>query len=176
MNSYKLILIIFPLVFVLQLSSCKKLTQFEMDYEQTFNFESSSPVSVPFNISIPPQETNSTSEFEENDTRKNKIEEILLTKMYIEIIDPPEKSLSFLNEIEVFINADGLDELSLAIKEDIPSNIGNYLELDTSNENFDEYIKKDTFSLRIRTIYDEYVLEDLEAKCFMTFFVDAKVV
>ena len=171
--------IISLLVVLYCLSGCKKidkLTQFEIEYEQGFVFNSSSPVSAPFNISMPPQETNSSAEFEEEDTRKDKIQEITLKKMYIEIIDPPNKSMRFLNEIEVYIKADGLAEISLASRLSIPNSIGSYLELDVSNENFQEYIKKDKFSIRLRTIYDEYVLEDLDAKCVMTFFVDAKVI
>lgn len=163
---------------VLLLFSCKKIdsyTQFNIDYEVGLVFQSGSPISVPFNISTPPQETNSTGKFQANDTEKDKIEEIKLTKMYLQIESPSNADFSFLNEVEIFIDADGLSEISLAHKYNISNNIGGYLELDVNENDFKEYVKKDEFTLRVRAVQDEQILQDIEAKCFMRFFVDAKV-
>lgn len=164
---------------VIGFTNCKKidkLTQFDIEYDQDFVFSSSSPVSVPISISTPPQQTNTSSQFASENTNKDKIEEISLKKMYIEITNPPNKSLRFIDEIEVYINADGLTEVSLASRLTVPNSIGGYLEMDVSNKDIKEYLKKDSFTIRLRTIYDEAVLEDLDAKCVMTFFVDAKII
>ena len=164
-------------VFLLS-ASCKKVdsfTQFDIDYDVNVIFQSGSPLSVPFNIATPPMETNSTGKFAANDTDKDKIEEIKLTKMYLQIKTPQGADFSFLDEVEIYIDADGLSEISLAHKYNIPNNIGDYLELTVNENDFKEYIKKDEFSLRVRAVQDEQILQDIEAKCFMRFFVDAKV-
>lgn len=163
---------------MLSFTACKKvdkLTQFDIEYEVGLVFNNTSPISSPFSIATPPQETNASSEFESNDTRKDKIEQINLTKMYLQITNPPSQDFSFLDEVEIFISAEGLSEISLAYRENIPNNIGSYLELNVNGNDFKEYIKKDKFTLRVRVVQDEQIFQDVEANCYMKFFVDAKV-
>lgn len=138
-------------------------------------FGTGSPINSPFSINTPPQETNASAKFEANDTRKDRIEEINLAKIYLQITDPQNQDCTFLDEVEVYINGDGLNEISLAKKQNIPNSIGNYLELNVSGSDFKEYIKKDTFTLRVRVVRDKQIFQDVEADCYMRFFVDAKV-
>lgn len=160
------------------LTSCKKggFTQFDMDYEASVVIQNGTGVSVPFTVLTPDIESNSESEFEVNDTRKDKIEEIRLTKMRLEITSPPGMEFDFLKDIELFISADGLDEILLAYIYDMDNSVGSSINVTCSESDFQEYIKKDKFKLRVRTVSDEYNLSDVEIKIFSTFNVDAKLI
>lgn len=160
------------------LSSCKKggFTKFDIDYEASVVIQNGTGVSVPFSILTPDIESNSESEFEVNDTRKDKIQEISLTAMRLEIVSPSGQEFDFLQDIELFISADGLDEIILAYIYDIDDSVGNVINISCSGSDFQEYIKKDKFKLRVRTVSDEYNLSDVEIKIYSTFNVDAKLI
>lgn len=170
--------IIFMLVVMTTVLSCDKLdelTMFEIEYQQRANIPSSTGVDLPFDIITPETETNSDTEFESNETRKDLIEEIKLIKLELVLDTPADADFSFLKSIEIFISADGLDEISIASVKEVPEDIGNILVLDTSNADLKKYIKKDKYSLRLNTVTDELITRDHELEINSTFFVDAKI-
>lgn len=172
-KKYTFILAIFTL-FV----SCDKLdelTKFNMEYSQRATIPSSAGINLPFDIFTPEMETNSESKFAVNDTRKDLIEEIILTELELVVIAPDTADFSFLNSIEVFISADGLKEIQIASLSDVPEDVGNSITLNTSDIDLKEYIKKDEFSLRLNTVTDELMSTDHELEVNSTFFVDAKI-
>ncbi|SIP94379.1 hypothetical protein [Maribacter ulvicola] len=159
-------------------TACDKLdelTKFNMEYSQRATIPSSAGIDLPFDVFTPEMETNSASTFEVNDTRKDLIEEIKLTKLELVIISPDAADFSFLNAIEVYISADGLEEIKIAYLEEVPENAGSVITLDTSDTDLKEYIKKDEFSLRLNTVTDELMSTDHELEVNSTFFVDAKI-
>jgi len=172
--------IFFVLIIALSstLTSCKKggLTQFDIDYESSIVIQNVTGINTPFSFLTPDVESNSESEFEVNDTRKDKIQEIRLTALRLEIVDPPGQEFDFLKDVELFISADGLDEILLAYKYDIDNAVGSVLNMTCSENDFQEYIKKDKFKLRVRTVSDEVVMSDIEVKIYSTFNVDAKLI
>ena len=163
---------------LLVLFGCKKvdkLTQFDMEFNETAVIPSSTGINLPFNLFTPDVKTNSESTFAVNDTRKDLIEEIILTQLDLTLTSPPNGDLGFLKSIEIFINADGLSEVKVAWKENIPSNVEKYLDLETTNADLKEFIKKDEFSLRLSTVTDEVLASDHQINVHSEFFVDAKV-
>jgi len=131
---------------LLILNDCKqidKLTQFDMDYDETVTLPSTIGINVPFNMFTPDITTNSEETFEINDTRKDLIEEITLKEMTMEVTSPENGDFSFLKSIEVYISADDLDEIKIAWNTDVGSNPGKKITLETSAEDLKEYIKKD---------------------------------
>ncbi|MGB3145964.1 MAG: hypothetical protein WBB24_17845 [Maribacter sp.] len=159
-------------------SSCDKLdelTKFDIAYNQRVTIPSSTGIDLPFDIITPEIETNSESKFEVNDTRKDLIEEIRLTELEMVIISPTEADFSFLNSVEVYISADGLEEILVASLDEVPENAGNTILLNTADVDLKEYIKKDAFSLRLNTVTDELMSSDHEIDVNSTFFVDAKI-
>ena len=173
MRNYFFVLLLIPI-----LGGCSKideLTKFNMDYDQTVILPSSTGVNLPFDMFTPDTETNSETEFSVNDTRKDLIEEIKLTKLELRITSPSEADFSFLNSIEVFLSAEGLDEIKIAYLNEVQDNVGNDLSLDTSDVDLKEYIKKDKFYLRLNTVTDEVMGQDHEIEVKSTFFVDAKI-
>tara|TARA_R110000737_G_scaffold163665_1_gene191265 strand:- start:4026 stop:4559 length:534 start_codon:yes stop_codon:yes gene_type:complete len=152
-----------------------ELTKFDMEYSQRATIPSSTGINLPFDVFTPEMETNSESTFAVNDTRKDLIEEIKLTDLELVMISPEEADFSFLNSIEVYISADGLEEILIANLDEVPEDAGNVITLDTSDTDLKEYIKKDEFSLRLNTVTDELMSTDHELEVNSTFFVDAKI-
>ncbi len=152
-----------------------ELTKFDIEYSQRATIPSSTGIDLPIDVFTPETETNSESEFEVNDTRKDLIEEIKLTQLELVIISPDGADFSFLESISVFISAEGLEEIQIASQTSVPENTSNRLILDTSDMDLKEYIKKDRFSLRLNTVTDELISTDHELEVNSTFFVDAKI-
>lgn len=165
-------------LFLFLLIGCKKLdklTQFNMEYNETVVIQSTTGVNLPFNIGTPDIESNSESTFAVNDTRKDLIEEIILKQLDLTLTTPSNGDLGFLKDIEIYIKADGLSEEKVAWKNDIPTNVDKYIELETTSKDLKEYIKKDNFSLKVTTTTDELITSDHHINIHSVFFVDAKI-
>ncbi len=141
---------VFLLSMVLCFFACKdldELTKFDISYDTSFTVPSESNVNLPLDVFTPEITTDSENQFQVNDTRKDLIEKITLTSLELIITAPEDEDFGFLKSVQVFMKAEGLNEIMIASKEDIPENIGNLLVLDTVDEDLKEYIKKDEFSL-----------------------------
>ncbi|WP_289061290.1 hypothetical protein [uncultured Zobellia sp.] len=173
MRKFLLILTVFA-----TLTSCDKLdelTKFDLDYTTQVTIPSTAGIDLPFEIFTPDVETNSESEFEVNDTRKDLIEEIKLTKLELEITSPDDSDFSFLESLKVYISAEDLDEIMIASKDEIEETVGDVLDVDVIDVDLKDYIKKDKFNLRLETVTDEAMSTDHEIDVNSTFFVDAKI-
>lgn len=159
-------------------SSCKqvdKLTQFKMDYEESFVIPSTIGLNLPFNVMTPKIKTNSSEVFEINETRKDLVEEIILEELTLSISDPVDGDFSFLKSIEIYASAEGVEELLVAWKYDIENDQGNSLQLETSGEDLSPYILMDEFTLRFTTVTDKLILSDHHLEVLASFFVDASI-
>ncbi|MEJ6617415.1 MAG: hypothetical protein QNL61_10955 [Crocinitomicaceae bacterium] len=174
----RVFLIIIGLAIFVLSNSCKKideLTKFEMEYDATVVIPSSSGINLPFNIYSPSVSSNAEATFEINDTRKDLIEEILLKEMVLRVDAPNGGDFGFLESVEIFINAQDLDELKIAWYYNVPDSQGSTLDIFTTAEDLKEYIKKDNFTLRVNTVTDEILTSDYHINIFSRFFVDAKI-
>ena len=170
-----LTLFVFVLLLSFSCSTIDKFTQFEMAYTESVIIESMIGINLPFNLFTPAISSNSESVFEVNDTRKDRIEEVILTSLDLTLSVPENGDFSFLKSIEIYISAADLDELKIAWKDDIPADTGNTIELDTAGEDFKEYIIEDEFTLRVNTVTDEIITSDHQIDIHAVFFVDAEV-
>lgn len=171
-------LILFVSIVAISFLGCKKidkLTQFNMEFNDTATIPSSTGVNLPFNVLTPDVETNSTSTFKANNTRKDLIEEVSLSEIDLTINSPSGRTFSFLKSINIYINADGLSETKIAYYDSVPQNAGGKLNLYTTGANLKEYLTKDEYSLRINAVTDEIISPDYEINIHSVFFVDAKV-
>lgn len=163
---------------IIAMVGCKavdKLTQFEMDYNSSVVIPASIGIDLPSNIQTPDVVTNSESTFEVKDTRKDMIEEVQLTSLKLTITVPENGNFNFMKSISVFMSAEGVPETKIAWKENIANGAGSVLDLETSNEDLKEYIKKDKFTLRLNTVTDELITTDHHIDIHSVFFVDAKI-
>lgn len=168
------------LLFIIILASitfgCKtKFTQFFMDYNSEATIPATSPVDVPFDIYTPDQTTNSSHEFQVNDTRKDKIEKITLDELVITIISPEGETFSFLKDISIYISADGIPEKLVAYKHNIDNSVGATINFDETKEDLQPYVKADNFTIRLETVTDEIITNDIDVNIYTNFFVDAKL-
>lgn len=175
MKSISITLFSFLFLILLNCDKVDEKTQFYMDYTTSVTVPSGTGINLPFDMFTPDIETESESEFESNDTRKDLVEEIILEEMTLTITSPSSKSFDFLKSIEIFVEADGVQETKVAWKENIPENIGGVLALEVSNNDLSAYIKKDKFSLRVKAVTDKILGQDVEIKVDAKFFVDAKI-
>ncbi len=165
-------------ILLLTINSCKevdKLTQFNIDYVSNITIPSTFGVDIPIDIWTPNIPTNSETEFESNNTAKNLIEEIIMTKMSMTITNPNESSFDFLKEIEIYISAEGLAEKKVAWLENIPQTGLKSIELETSTDDLKEYIKADKYKLNTKTVTRQFISQDTDVEINNTFFVDAKI-
>jgi len=163
---------------ILIASSCnklEKLTQFQMQYTTSVVIPSSTGINLPINLFTPDIESNAESTFSLNNTRKDLIQEIKLTKLDLNISSPPNGNFGFLKSIAIFISAEGLSEIEIASKDNIPDNGGSFLSLDTKDVNLKEYITKDQFKLKLNTTTDQIINSDHHIDVQLTLFVDAKI-
>ncbi len=173
----KKILFLFTVV-ILATQSCKevdKLTHFNMDYNEDITIPATLGINLPIDIWTPDIPTNSSSTFESNNTHKDLIEQIILKKMVLTINSPDDASWDFLKNIEIYISANDLDEKKIAWKEDIPQTGLKSVELEVSSDDLKEYIKKDKYKLRTKTVTRQLVSHDTKVDVASTFFVDAKI-
>ena len=126
-NWYRLLLI------ALVLTSCKRqfnsLVNFEISYEQNVTIQNSVGINLPFNLNTPPLETNAENEFRNQNTRSNLISGIYINLLKLEITDPSSEDFSFLERVNIYINAEGLPEARVAWKDPVPENTSNTLVL-----------------------------------------------
>lgn len=159
------------------LTSCKKkLTDFYIDYTSQVVVSSSVGQLIPFSIETPEMETNSDFEFESNDTRKDRVNSIRLVELKLTITSPSNETFSFLNSIEVFISSPNVSEKKVAFKESIPSSVGTVLVCDLVDIELQDFIKEDRYTLRLRTITDETIPQDVDIDVYTNFKVNAKLI
>ena len=171
-------LLILLAIFIVTIQSCKeveKLTQFNMNYKEEITIPATLGINLPIDIWTPDIPTNSTSTFESNNTHKDLIEQIILKKLEMTIKDPASSTWDFLKKIEIYIEADGLAEKKIAWMEDIPQTGLKSIELEVSSEDLKEYIKKDEYKLRTKTVTRQLVSHDTKVEVATKFFVDAKI-
>lgn len=173
----RLILIFMMATVAFGLSSCKKkLTEFTIDYDSEVVVSSSFGQLVPFSLSTPEMETNSEFEFESNNTRKDKVDRIWLNNLTLTITSPSGETFSFLNSVEIFISSPNVAERKVAFKESIPSNVGTTLVCELVDVELQEYIKEETFTLRLVTVTDETIPQDVTINVYTNFSVIAKLI
>jgi hypothetical protein len=165
----------FLLVVLLAVVSCKKDEvgiRFKMDYETSFTVPSGNLLNLPFDLFTPDITTNSEAEFEANDTRKDKIQEIKLESLKLQITSPAGKNFDFLKSVDLYIEAEAMNELRFAYVENVADG-QTTLEVTTTDDNLAEYIKQDKFGMRAKTVQDKVLDQDVEIKATMVFAVKA---
>ena len=151
-----------------------KLTQFDMDYDSSFTVNSGIPANIPFDIVTPVIQTNSESTFEEEKTAKNLIEEISLKELRLVITTPADANLDFLNKIELYIKADGMDEVMIAWADNIPAGTTD-LNMEVESVNLKGFLLADEYQLRIKTTTDEPITKDIDIDIKSVFHVNASI-
>lgn len=153
-----------------------ELTHFDIEYNYTFILPAFGGINLDnLNIESNDVENDTESTFAINNTRKGLIESATLKKFNVTILEPTDAKFTFLNKIEIFVKAEGLDEKLIAWKDNIPNNIGNYLELETTSSDLKKYLTSDAIRVRLKTTSSSPLTEDLLLDLKSTVEVDAKI-
>lgn len=175
MKNASVLLVILSMII---LSSCDKideLTKFDVDYSTSYTVSSTTIIDTPISLFTPDITTNSTTTFENNNTRADLIESIKLRKVRLTLTSPNDGDFDFLKEIRVFIDATDLEEEEIAYEENLEDNGSMVLNLILTNVELKEFVKKDSFKLRVQTTTDQTITQDHVIDIDCTFRVDAKI-
>jgi hypothetical protein len=156
--------------------SCRTQVQeisFFIPTTSEYAIPSSTVINLPFAISTPEIETNSQSSFSGNNTRSDLINEISLSSISLEILEPVGEDFSFLEAISIFILADDLPEVEIASLDVVDAN-QNLIFLETTGTDLQAYLKKDKYVMRTSTTTKEFLTEDYRLEIKSRFLVKAQ--
>lgn len=163
---------------ITMLISCDRLdelTMFNIDYTTNFTIQATTLLGTPFDIVTPETTTNSEAEFENNNTNTDLVESIKLTELTLNLQTPESGDFDFLNDISIFINAEGQEERLIASRTNIPEDGSRVLQLDIEDTELRDYIREESYTLRTETTTDQTIESDHEIEIFTRFRVDAEI-
>lgn len=173
----RIAVILFLVLGIVTTNSCKKLdefTQFNLEYTTEVTVPATAVIDLPIDILTPDMETNYEDQLSNNDTRTDLVQEITLSAMSFTAKSPQGSNLDFLKSVQVFISAEGLSEIAIASKNDIPDGLTK-LDLEVSSVNLKDYIKKETIKFRVKTVTDKSISEERDLEIFNRFRVNAEI-
>ena len=153
-------------------SSCKKDKIPEsIPYEQTLFviYEPIPPITVssligvnlPFQIPFADVSLDFSSISENTNPHIGLIRNINLRNFVLRITSPQGQTFNFLKDIDVYISTDELSEIPLAHHYNIANSIGSVLHLVTEGGVLDDYLKSESFELRLELVADYAIFTDL---------------
>jgi len=168
--------VVYSILFIILIfSSCKKvkdLLTFYVEDETEIVIESSAPYALPIEIPTPDITTNSEEEFSNNGTNADLVKDVYLSSLSLSIKSPEDKTFSFLKSIHIYIRTNDSDEVELAYKDDISSDV-KLINLETTDNQLDRYIKADSYKLRTEVTTRETLTQDITIVVKMKFKVTA---
>ena len=172
-------IVLMTCLFAVFLSACEKLKDIT-----TFNLNAHTQFTIPGQqtglgdiLSLPRMEVQTSSEqtFRNNNTRADLVEEVHLNNLSLSITAPEQANFDFLNDIKIYITAEGEEEVLLASRANIAESGSRQLELETTGADLSPYIKKESYTLRTEATTDKVVDYDVDVQVDMTFRVTAKI-
>ena len=152
-------------------SSCKKDEIPEtIPYKQTLfvihepiNFTISSLIglNLPFQIPFADIFLDLSSTSENTNPHIGLIRNITLRNFIFRITSPQDQTFNFLKDIEVYISTDVLPEIKLAHHYNVDNSIGSVLPLVPEGGELDDYLKSESFDLRLGLVADQLIFTDL---------------
>lgn len=150
--------------------------EFELDYTSSISVPASSGLNLPFDLFSPNVTTNAESTFGSNNTNKDLVSRVTLSSLVATITSPNDQRFDFVDDITLYISADGLGEVEIASVTDVPDNIGTTLEFTTTGNNLKDYIVKDKFKIRAEVTTDKNTTEDIDIELDSKFMVLADII
>lgn len=163
------------ILFLTLFSGCKKLgINFGINHQATFRVDAGAPLNLPFEVGTPEVTTNSSSQFENNNTAANLIKEIKLEELKLTITSPSSKTFSFLKNIHIYISTNSSDEVELAGLDNISSN-AQTITLNATTQDLSKYVKASSYKLRTTVITKETLTQPIDIRSDIKFKVRASV-
>ncbi len=175
----KISLLLLSMVLLIGITGCKKiskLTQVRIPYSTQITVPGNLPIlQTPMPIATPAIPTNTESTLKNMGYNLDMVERIEIEKFDLELNTPEDGDLNFFNTIQVYIKADGLEEVLLAEKA-VPESETKLTKVTLDCENTDllEYFKKPEFTLRAMVSTDRIVTQEHIIDVKSVFMVDVK--
>jgi len=143
----------------LGLAGCKKdlidekveFSETKFEYADQVSMVYEVPLTVGFDIPWFPITLGSNSSNGVDDPLANSIKDINLKNMSISIVDPPDETFYFLQDLVIYLSKDSLPEVELAHHYNVSDDVGNVLYMQPSNAGIlDAYVKSGDYNLRLK--------------------------
>ncbi len=156
--------------------SCKKtvekLTEFDISYSSSISVPSSSYTpSVPVDFDSPEIPTESSTKFSAENTAKDHIDEIKLTKFNISATGG---NLDAFKAVSIYLKSSGMTDVLIATKSNIPSGVSS-VALDPQYPNIKDYITRDKIQFRVSVTMTGGPTPEQQLKLDQTLHVKAKL-
>lgn len=149
---------------------------FNLEFDNEANIPSIVGINLPIEIPVPDITTNISKELSANNSKKEYLNTAFLKELTITSKDPKDQDLDFIKKIELYIKADGLEEIKIAEKLNISDDIDKELTLDVfDDKDLSAYIKKDKFELKIKSTSRKILLHSTKVNIYTKFKVTADV-
>ena len=158
-------------------ASCIKFSDigtFTIADQTTIQVGTTTLINAPFEVPTPDITTNSSQEFENNNTNADLVKDIKLEDLKLSITNPSGKSFSFLKSVHLYISTAETDEIELAYIDDVPV-AATTIFLITSQEKLDSYIKAPSYKIRSRIETRETVTQTIDMQVDFKFKVTASL-
>lgn len=146
------------------MASCSELetlrAHFKMNHTAEITIMGFRQPETPFDLKLLP--VTILSEVQFNDKNVRSVREIYIEKASVRVKSPTGRDLSFLRSLHVFIVQDGLPARLLAFQDSIDHEAGRAIDLETSSEDFSEYIKNEGYTLQFQTVTDDVISDDID--------------
>lgn len=172
-------LITAAVVLFLLITACEKIDElatFSIKHETSFTIPGQNS-GIGDLLSLPRTEVKTSSQqtFENNNTNAGLVEEVSLNELVLTVTAPEEGNFDFLNSLNIYIKAEGVEEVLIASKTDIPETGSKTIVTETSNINLRPYLVKENYSIRTEVKTDKVLDHNLDVKINMAFKVKAGV-
>lgn len=157
--------------------SCKKIDEiltFTISNESNITINSSTPINLPVNIPSSNITTNSSQQFQNNNTDAAHVKDIRLKNLQLTITNPSNQTFAFLQSIHIYISTTSTDEIELAYLDNISTTV-NTIALIPTQEKLDGYLKASSFNLRTTIITKQILTQNTDIKIDSKFNVTAKL-
>lgn len=174
----KNLFLFFSLLSIILVSSCHldEKIAFNIDFDNEAKIPSIIGINIPIEIPIPAITTSISKELSANNSKIEYLNTAFLKELIITSKDPSDQDLDFIKDLELFIKAEGLDEIKIAEKHDISDIIDTELDLDVfDDKDLAQYIKKGKFDLRIKATSRKIVLHSVKVNIYTKFKVTADI-
>lgn len=172
MKSKPVLIIAFISLFITSCNEVDKLLTFTISDQASFTINSGLPFDTPFEAPTPDVTSNSTTEFENNNTKTDLVKDVKLQKLKLSITTPPDKTFSFLKSVHMYISTTPDDEIELAFLDNI-NVTSNTIDLTCTPQKLDKYIKASSYKIRTKVITKETLTKETTVKANMEFKVTA---
>ncbi len=171
----KIIFVLFVAVLFTGCDKVSELTRFDIPISRSIDVPALAtvlPTGHKATLTVSP---NLGEELSKRSLSSDRIEEIVLKSLGLELTSPTTGDLTFLKSVTVEISAEGLEKKRIAYAENVPDNVGKTLTLAVENVDLKNYFLKESITLEVTLATDKVTTSIYSLKVNSVFTVDLKV-